>query len=59
MPVLAILGAKDAMLDSAGTRAALERNAPNLDLRWLPAAGHMLTGHAATIAGFLKTALRP
>jgi pimeloyl-ACP methyl ester carboxylesterase len=57
MPLLAILGAKDVMIDSAGTRARLEAHAPNARVVWLPEAGHMLIGHAATIDGFLAKAV--
>ena len=59
MPVLAILGAKDVMIDSAGTRDRLQRNVADAEIVWLPEAGHMLVGHAATVDGFLQRALRP
>jgi pimeloyl-ACP methyl ester carboxylesterase len=59
MPLLAILGAKDVMIDSAGTRERLVRNAPNAEVVWLPEAGHLLIGHASTIDGFLGKALTP
>lgn len=59
MPVLAILGAKDVMIDSAGTRAALLAAAPHARVDWLPEDGHMLMGHGATIDAFLAEALRP
>jgi len=57
MPLLAILGAKDVMIDSAGTRARLVRNVPDAEIVWLPDAGHLLIGHAAAIDGFLGKAL--
>jgi len=59
MPVLAILGAKDVMIDSGGARERLQRNVANAEIVWLPEAGHMLVGHAAAIDGFLQRALRP
>ena len=59
MPVLAILGAKDAMLDSFGTRDRLTANIPTADIRWLPEAGHFLVGHGAEIDAFLAKALLP
>lgn len=59
MPLLAILGAKDVMIDSAGTRERLVGNAPNAEVQWLPEAGHLLIGHAATIDGFLAKVLDP
>jgi pimeloyl-ACP methyl ester carboxylesterase len=56
MPVLAILGAKDVMIDSAGTRDRLARHA-NAEIRWLPEAGHLLIGQTDAIDGFLGKAL--
>jgi len=58
-PLLAILGARDAMLDSAGTRARLAARVPRADIRWLPDAGHFLVGHGAAIDAFLAQALLP
>jgi pimeloyl-ACP methyl ester carboxylesterase len=57
MPVLCVLGAKDAMIDSAGTRDRLVRNAPNAEITWLPEAGHFLSNQTAPIATFLERAL--
>jgi pimeloyl-ACP methyl ester carboxylesterase len=59
MPVLAILGAQDAMLDSFGTRRRLAANVPTADIRWLPKAGHFLVGHSPAIDSFLAKALLP
>ena len=59
MPVLAILGAKDAMLDMAAARARLTATAPQADVRWLPDAGHFLMGHGAEIDAFLRRELAP
>ena len=55
MPVLAILGAKDVMLDSADTRQRLARNLPHADIRYLPDAGHFIPRQTATILEFLTT----
>jgi pimeloyl-ACP methyl ester carboxylesterase len=57
MPLLAILGAQDAMISSDETRARLARTVPHADVRWLPDAGHFLFGHAAAIDAHLKKAL--
>lgn len=57
MPLLAILGAKDVMIDSAGTRERLTRNCAAAEVTWLPDAGHLLIGHGAEIDGFLGRAL--
>ncbi|MBL8770566.1 MAG: alpha/beta fold hydrolase [Phenylobacterium sp.] len=57
MPVQVILGAKDAMIDSAGTRDRLQRLAPQTEVIWLPDAGHMLINHGAGIERFLRKAV--
>lgn len=57
MPLLAILGAKDVMIDSAGTRERLTRNVASAEILWLPDAGHLLIGHGAAIDAFLAKAL--
>jgi pimeloyl-ACP methyl ester carboxylesterase len=59
MPLLAILGGRDVMIDSAGARDRLVRNVAKAEVVWLPDAGHLLIGHAATIDGFLGEALSP
>lgn len=56
MPVLAILGGRDVMIDSAGTRERLEARVPRAEVVWLPEAGHILIGHAETIQRFLVAA---
>lgn len=57
MPVLAILGGADAMLDSAETRDRLSRCVPHAAIDWLPDAGHVLAGHGARIGAFLERAV--
>jgi pimeloyl-ACP methyl ester carboxylesterase len=57
MPVLCVLGAKDAMIDSAGARDRLVRNVPNAEICWLSDAGHFLSNQTASIAAFLEGAL--
>lgn len=57
MPVLAVLGAKDVMIDSGGTRDRLVRNVPNAEIVWLPEAGHILVGQGGTLGAFLARAL--
>ena len=53
MPVLAIVGAQDALLDSKETKARLEQSAPIATVRLIADAGHVIRGETATIAGFL------
>ena len=56
MPVLAIVGGKDVLLDSAGTKRRLEANVPHAEIRYLPEAGHVIPGQRAAILEFLRTA---
>jgi pimeloyl-ACP methyl ester carboxylesterase len=53
MPVLAILGAKDPLLDSAGTKRRLEENVAHAEVHYLPEAGHVLRRQTAPILDFL------
>jgi pimeloyl-ACP methyl ester carboxylesterase len=53
MPVLAILGAKDLLIDSTKTRRRLQSNVPSAEIRWLPDAGHFIRGQTAAIGEFL------
>ena len=54
MPVLAIVGGQDVMLDSEGTRERLVRNVPLANIRFLPDARHYIPGQTQTILGFLR-----
>lgn len=56
MPGLAIVGGRDAMFDSAGTRDRLTRWAPGIRTVWLPDAGHLLVDQTEPVADFLETA---
>ena len=56
MPVLAILGARDVMIDSLGTRRRLEANCRRAEIRWLDDEGHFLIGQAQPIDDFLRRA---
>jgi pimeloyl-ACP methyl ester carboxylesterase len=55
MPMLAIMGGKDVLLDSAATKRRLERNVPHADVRYFPHAGHFLRGQAGTVLEFLSS----
>lgn len=57
MPILVILGAKDAMLDSAETLQRLQAAIPNLEVKWLPDAGHVLAGQTRVIDEYLRRQL--
>jgi pimeloyl-ACP methyl ester carboxylesterase len=52
-PVLLIVGARDAMIDSAETRRRLEAAIATLEVRWLPQTGHAVVGQTAPIEDFL------
>lgn len=55
MPVMAILGGQDVLLDSAETKRRLEQNVPQADVRYYPEAGHFIRGQTAAILEFLLT----
>ena len=55
MPVMAILGGKDVLLDSAETKQRLERNVPHVEIRFDPEAGHFIPRQTAPILEFLLT----
>lgn len=53
MPVLAIVGGRDVLLDSAQTRDRLERHAPHAEVVYLPEAGHLILGQGPKVLAFL------
>jgi pimeloyl-ACP methyl ester carboxylesterase len=54
MPVLAIVGGRDGMLDAHGTRRRLERTQPRATVRLLPDAGHALFGQTGSVLEYLR-----
>jgi pimeloyl-ACP methyl ester carboxylesterase len=54
MPVLTIVGARDAMLDSYGTVTRLERTVPQARIILLPEVAHSIIGQTQPILDFLK-----
>jgi pimeloyl-ACP methyl ester carboxylesterase len=54
MPVLAIVGGQDVLLDSAATRRRLENAVPQCEVRYLPEAGHFISRQTAAILDFLR-----
>jgi pimeloyl-ACP methyl ester carboxylesterase len=60
MPVLAVLGAKDAILDSAHTKRRLASNVPHSKIQYLDDVGHGIFGEKTAILEFLdrQTAAR-
>ena len=58
MPMLAILGGKDVLLDSAETKRRLERNVAHAEIRYLPEAGHFIPGQTSAILEFLHRQAR-
>jgi pimeloyl-ACP methyl ester carboxylesterase len=54
MPVLAIIGAQDALLDSDGTRRRLEAQVTQATVRMLPDAGHVVRCEIDDINAFLS-----
>jgi pimeloyl-ACP methyl ester carboxylesterase len=56
MPVLLVIGLRDAMLDSRGTAIRMKRALPDLTLHELPETGHLIVGQTETITAFLDVA---
>jgi pimeloyl-ACP methyl ester carboxylesterase len=54
MPVLAIVGGKDVLIDSDGTKRRLERNVPGAQIRYIPEAGHFIPPQTTPILDFLS-----
>jgi pimeloyl-ACP methyl ester carboxylesterase len=59
MPVLAIVGGKDVMLNSEGTCKRFARSVPHADVRYLPDARHYIAGQTQTILEFLQGVKAP
>jgi pimeloyl-ACP methyl ester carboxylesterase len=53
MPVLAVLGTRDALIDAAETARRLRSAAPHADIRMLPDAGHILPDPTDVVLGWL------
>jgi pimeloyl-ACP methyl ester carboxylesterase len=53
MPVMAILGGKDVLLDSAATKHRLEVNVAGAQIRYFPEAGHFIPKQTKSILDFL------
>ena len=53
MPVLAVLGARDAFIDTPRTAARLSRLAPSATVRVLPGIGHLLPAQTTPVLEFL------
>jgi excisionase family DNA binding protein len=54
MPLLVVLGARDALIDSRRTAERLSRLVPSATVRVLPAAGHLLPAQTEPIVEFLE-----
>lgn len=54
MPVLAIVGGRDVLIDSEGSRDRLQAHAPGTRVIYLPQARHVIPGQTAVIHDFLR-----
>jgi pimeloyl-ACP methyl ester carboxylesterase len=54
MPVLAIVGGRDVLIDSEGSRDRLQAHAPGARVIYLPQARHVIPGQTAVIHDFLR-----
>ncbi|SDH13448.1 alpha/beta fold hydrolase [Nonomuraea jiangxiensis] len=59
VPLLVVVGGRDALLDSYDTRRRLARLLPHADVRLLPEAGHLLPAQTREIQDFLEPAAGP
>ena len=55
IPVLAIVGGRDVLLDSPQTKQRLEQNIPGAEVAYLPEAGHFIPGQTARVLEFLRS----
>ncbi len=58
MPILAIIGGRDVLLDSVDTRARLQRTAPHAEICFLEDGYHFLPDQAPRVMDFLERNLR-
>ena len=58
MPVLAIVGGRDVLIDSVETRDRLAHHAPHADVVFLPEGRHFLPGQTARVGAFLAPEAR-
>ena len=58
MPLLAIVGARDVLLDSQQTKRRLEAFVKGSQVIYLPEAGHMIAGQTAAVLAFMADPLR-
>lgn len=56
MPLLAVVGGKDVLLDSRQTARRLKRAVSHADVRLLPKTGHLIRDQTAPILEFLTRA---
>ncbi len=54
MPVLVIVGGRDAMLDSRGTAERITRTVPHATVTVLPDVAHSITGQTRPVLDFLR-----
>jgi len=57
-PVLAIVGARDVLLDSAETKRRLEQHSPNAQVVYLPDNGHLIANQTLRILEFMQAQIR-
>jgi pimeloyl-ACP methyl ester carboxylesterase len=58
IPIMAIVGANDAIFDSDQTRRRLETCMPQVQVKYLPEAGHGLVDSTSSVLEFLLTATK-
>ncbi len=53
MPLMAVVGGRDVLLDSRQTQSRLVKNVPQADIRMFAEAGHLIRGQTSAILDFL------
>jgi len=56
IPVMAVVGGKDVLIDSGETRRRLERHTPGAEVHFLPDAYHLLPSQTGRVLEFLRRA---
>lgn len=59
MPILAIVGGRDVLIDSAQTRERLEQNAPHAKICFIEDGYHFLPGQSERVFAFLQQSIPP
>jgi pimeloyl-ACP methyl ester carboxylesterase len=54
MPLMAVVGGRDVLLDSQRTQSRLAKSVPQADIKLIAEAGHLIRGQTSAILDFLN-----